>query len=240
MDNNILNLQKSKDYNHKKLRALFHECSQFIGNQHCMYIEAIIGFNSIHDHVKNHQAHMKELLGGCEVTEEDFMNQCGMTYKEICGRDITPMSMSPLPTQGELVERNKPGGLNEITLGQQTIVAIFSYWEKHLRFELAKGLGFINEDAKNDKKGQEIVSKKVKDDFWADLMYLRRAIVHHGGRASDQCIKKCEIFTHLKKDEIIFLPYEILRKIFLQLAIYRNKIHELSFSPNTIRINPLK
>ena len=201
-----------------------------------MYIESIIGYSWIHRHVVNHQNSIKELLGECEVTEQEFQNECSITYKSICGVDITPALLSPVMKQGDVLSRNSPGGQNEIVIGQQCIVSVYSYWEEYLRLEIAKAKGLVAEEASLTNQVKEILAEHLSFDIWGDIRHLRNSIVHNNGMATKECGKETKIFKWFKEGESISLPYNIMRRIFLEIAIFRNQIHSWSLPRHYISI----
>ena len=201
-----------------------------------MYIESIIGYAWIHRHVVKHQNSIKELLGDCEVTEQEFQNECSITYKSICGVDITPAQLSPVMKQGDILSRNSPGGQNEIAIGQQCIVSVFSYWDEYLRLEIAKAKGIVAEEATLTKQLKEVLAERLSFDLWGDIRYLRISIVHNKGIATKECGEETKIFKWFNEGEPISLPYNIMRRIFLEVAKFRNQIHSWSLPKHYISI----
>ena len=224
-------------HNYPWLNELFHEFASFIGGLQTMYIESIIGYSLIHRHVVNHQNSIKELLGECEVSEQEFQNECSITYKSICGVDINPALLSPVMKQGDILSRNSPGGQNEITIGQQCIVSAYSYWEDYLRLEIAKAKGMVAEKGSLTKQVKEVLANHLSFDLWGDIRYLRNSIVHNKGIATKKCGEETKIFKWFNEGESINLSYNIMRKIFLEIAKFRNQIHSWSLPKHYISIH---
>ena len=223
-------------HNYPRLNELFHEFASFIGGLYTMYIESIIGYSLIHIHVIKHQNSIKELLGECEVIEQEFQNECSITYKSICGVDINPALPSPVMKQGDILSRNSPGGQNEITIGQQCIVSVCSYWEEYLRLEIAKAKGLVAEEASLTKQVKNVLKNHLSFDLWGDIRLLRNSIVHNKGIATKKCGEKTKIFKWFNEGESINLPYKIMLRIFLEIDKFGNQIHSWSLPKHYISI----
>jgi len=97
-----------------------------------------------------------------------------------------------MATQGEVKNRNKPGGSNFIFLGQICVIGFFDYWNEYLRKEYAIAKELLDSNEKDEKKIKKILAKTVSDDFWGDMGYLRNSIIHNRGFASSK-IKRCKL-----------------------------------------------
>lgn len=203
--------------NYRRLHKLFEELTEKIIDQHTLYLDSIVGYESIHKTIIHKQNLVKEFLDGHEYGEEEFQDTCATTYKSLFGRDYTVMSLSPVMKQGDVKKRTKENGRNYLLLGSQCVVAMYAYWEGYLRKEIANAM---------NKKPEEI-----KNDVWGDIRFLRNAIVHNNGVATSD-MKGCKILKWFKTGEKIELDYEKMRAIFMLLAAYRNHLHELSFPPS--------
>jgi len=206
--------------NRRRLLELYEEFGAKLTELHTWYLDSIIGYAALYERLRTHQEKLKTFLGDHEFAAEDFQNTLGITYKDVSSFDFQPASTSPVMKQGELLHRVKKDGQNTILLGQQCIVAAYSYWEKYLRKEI-----------------EEALNRKVKCDFWGDMRHLRNSIVHDNGIASPH-VSKCKIITWFKPLDVIALDHEKMHSIFMHMAKFRNEIHACSLPPqNAIHVS---
>jgi hypothetical protein len=217
--------------NHNRFLDLFWEFNDFIVSLHTLYLDSIIGYKALNNVVSKQQTQLTQLLGECEVTDEEFQDQCLISYEELCGDDHRVVSMSPLMKQGEIKNRTKLNGNNWVLIGRQCVVSAYTYWEEYLRREVAYALGVLNSEERKDKKEiDKILNTHVVDDFWGDIRHFRNSIVHKNGIANSD-MAKCKILKWFAPDEPLNLDHAKMRVIFLGMGRYRNTLHSLSFPP---------
>lgn len=213
--------------NHRRLLELFWDFSRFIESLHTLYLDSVAGYSILHERLLNKQQSMKDILGEHEYATEEFQDTYSIQYKNICDKDFTPVSTSPVIKQGDLKERTKHNGENSLFLGSQCVVSAYTYWEEYLRIEIGKAMGVLKQDAENTEGTRNILNTHVANDFWGDMKYLRHSIVHKNGMAVSG-ISRCKIIKWFSPGEKIELDYEKMRSIFLALGKYRNEIHSMS------------
>lgn len=223
-------------WNYNRLKELFHEMEVYLGNLHTMYIESVIGYAWIYKFVQKEQDNIRGLLGPSEVTEEEFQNERLISYESICGDDITPMSFAGSMKQGNLKDRNRSGGKNELEIGKQCVVSLYAFWEDYLRLELAKAKGLVQQGKTKDKEVERILSNHMSFDFWGDIGLLRNSILHHNSISTNTCGSKTKILKWFPAGSEIALTYKHMRTVFMEAAKFRNLIFKWSFPEHYIQI----
>jgi hypothetical protein len=213
------------EFDYLRLHKLFEEFTEKIEEQHVLYLDSITGFKALHELLLHKQEEAKRFMDGHEYGEPEFQDTCAISYKELCGKDYVPMSLSPLMKQGDVKKRTMENGRNYWLTGAQCVVSIYSYWEDYLRKELASAL--------------RVSAKEVTHDIWGDLRHFRNAIVHNNGIATSE-MDKCKVLQWYPSGEPIRLDYEKVRVIFYFLAAYRNHIHQKSLPPSKGILIPKK
>lgn len=221
--------------NYKRLLKLFWEFADYVASLHTLYLDSIAGYSILHDRLLNHQQNINKILGDHEYATEQFQDTCSMKYKELCNKDFSPVSMSPLMKQGDIKKRTKEDGHNYLLLGNQCLVAAYSYWEEYLRIEIGKAVGILEDKAVDSKARRKILNKYIISDLWGDIKYLRHSIIHNNGIANSD-IGKCKIFKWFKPGDPIALDYEKMRVIFLKLGAFRNELHNMSLPKKIIKL----
>ncbi len=216
--------------NYQRLLELFWEFARYLESLHTLYLDSIAGYSILHERLLSHQQQMKQLLGNHEYANEQLQDNCSMLYKDLCDKDLTPMSIWPVMKQGDIKERTKEDGKNFMLLGAQCVVSAYSYWEEYLRIEIGKANGVLEQDAKNCEETRNILNKHVVSDFWGDMRLLRNSIIHRNGIANSD-ITKCNIFKWFKPGDFIELDYQKMRVIFLSMCDYRNELHNMPLPP---------
>lgn len=216
--------------NYRRFRDLFHEFAAKLEEQHTYYLDSLVGFSVLHERMVAKQLDVMKFLGEHELASEEFLDTCSTIYKELGGKDLVPMSLSPVMKQGQVKARNKENGENSLILGANCLVALYSYWEEYLRVEIgiAKGV-FKTGDAKNAER-QKLLNQHVANDIWGDLRHIRNSIIHNNGVAYSK-ITKCKIIKCFKPGDKVELDFEKMRAIFLLLAEFRNELSSLSRPP---------
>lgn len=216
--------------NYKRLSELFWEFAGYLESLHTLYLDSITGYSILHKRLLSHQQDIKDLLGNHEYADGDFQDTCSILYRDLCDKDLTPMSLWPVMKQGDIKDRTKEDGKNYLLLGAQCVVSAYSYWEEYLRIEIGKAIGVIDQNANNDDKTRNILNKHVVNDLWGDIRLLRNSIIHNNSVANSD-ITKCNILTWFQPGDPIELDYQKMREIFLKMCVFRNELHEMSLKP---------
>lgn len=221
--------------NHPRFLELFWEFAEYIESLHTLYLDSLVGYSILHERLEGHQDSIRNLLGDHECATEEFQDTCSIIYKNLSNRDYTPISMSPVMKQGDMKRRVTDDGQNTLLLGRQCVVSAYAYWEEYLRIEVGKAMGVLSLTAEPNDETRKILNIHVVSDFWGDMGYLRNSIVHANGIASEK-IKKCKVMKWFNPGDAIDLPHDKMRRIFLLMGQYRNKLHEYSLPKQTFRI----
>ncbi len=216
---------------HRRFLELFWEFARFIESMHTLYLDSVAGYSILHERLLDRQQIMKDILGEHEYATEEFQDTCTIQYKNICEKDFTPVSTSPVMKQGDLKERTKHNGENVLFLGKQCVVSAYAYWEEYLRIEIGKAMGVLEQGSQNSEETRKILNANVANDFWGDMKHLRHSIVHKNGIATSD-MSRCKIIKWFDPGDTIELDYEKMRTIFLALGKYRNEIHSMSLPKN--------
>jgi hypothetical protein len=207
--------------NQRRLLELFWEFEAKLTELHTWYLDSLVGYATLHDHLIAQREKLKSILGEGEFSTDEFQNTLGIAYRDISKFKFTPQSMSPVMKQGELIHRVTKNGHNSILLGRYCIVAAYSYWEKYFRVELGNALN---------------LQRALKIDLWGDIRLIRISIVHGNGIAKTN-ITECKLLTWFKPGEAINLDYAKMECVFTHMANFRNEIHALSLpSSPTIQL----
>ena len=221
--------------NHPRLLELFWEFSRHLESLSTLYFDSAVGYSILHERLQEYQAATRKLLYESEYGTEEFQDTCSMLYEHISNCNYTPISMSPVMKQGEMKRRLRRDGSNTLLLGQQCIVSTYAYWEEYLRIEIGKAIGVLPADAIQSEDTRKVLNQHVVSDLWGDLRHIRNGIVHANGVATSE-IEKCKLIKWFKKGDTIELTFDRMRDLFLALAHYRNKIHDMSLPKRTFRI----
>ena len=216
--------------NYLKFRELFHEYAAKLEEQHTYYLDSVLGFSVLHERMMSKQLDVMKFLGEQELANEEFLDTCSTLYKELGGKDLTPMALSPVMKQGQVKSRNKENGSNTLILGANCVVSLFSYWEEYLRIQIGIAKGVLDADAVNNADTRNILNQHVTYDIWGDLRHLRNSIVHNNGIAYSK-MTGCKIVRCFSPGDRVELDFEKMRAIFLLLADFRNELSSLSLPP---------
>jgi predicted RNase H-like HicB family nuclease len=214
----------------RRLLNLFWEFEKKITEIHAFYLDSIVGYEVLEQRVQSKREDIRKFLGEHELSSDEAQDQCGFLYKEISKHDFAPASMSPVMKQGDLLSRISENGSNTYLLGNQCVVMAYAFWDEYMRFEVAKALQLIPAESKRDKETQRVLAQCLTSDFWGDMRYLRRSIVHGNGIASSD-VAKCKVLKWFKPGERILLDYKKMHRIFMMMAEHRNQVHTFSLPP---------
>ena len=216
--------------NYRRLRELFYEFAAKLEEQHTYYLDSIIGFSVLHDRMMAKQLGIMNFLGEHEYASEEFLDTCTTLYKELSGKDLVPMTLSPVMQQGQVKARNRENGENTFILGANCVVALYSYWEEYLRVEIGIAKGVLGIGARNNDRTRQVLNQHVTYDIWGDIRHLRNSIVHNNGLAYSK-ITGCNVINCFKPGDKVELDLKKMRAIFLLLADFRNELSSLSIPP---------
>lgn len=213
-----------------RFRDLFHEFARRLEEQHTFYLDSVVGFSVLHERILAKQDEVKRFLGDHELANDEFLDTCSTMYRQLCGKDFSPVSLSPVMKQGDIKERNKEDGRNYFLLGANCVVSLYSYWEEYLRVEVGIAMGVLPKGSTNTEETRVVLNQHVVSDIWGDIRLLRNSIVHKDSIASSE-ITRCKIIKCFLPGQHIELDFKKMRAIFMLLAIYRNELDKLSRPP---------
>jgi hypothetical protein len=177
---------------------------------------------------------MKSVLGGSELSSDEFQDTCFIGYEQLCGEELNVVSLSPSMRQGEVKNRTARNGTNYVLIGRLCIVQAYTYWDTYLRKEIAIALGVLNPQLHTkEEEIEEILRQYVSIDFWGDMRIMRHAILHKGTATSDFDKMKC--LTWFKPNDPIDIDFEKVQSIFATMGDFRNALHLLSLPPHDAR-----
>ena len=199
------------------------EFGEFVASLHTLYLDAVVGFDVVHQRVLEYQQQIKCSLRECEEASAEFQDTCLIDYKQLCGEDYYVESVSPLMKQGEVKQRTERNGTNYIRMGHLCVVYAYAYWEDYLRKEIAIACGLSG-------------SKKdlIKHDFWADMRIMRSAILHHNGVATPD-FGRMKVLRWFQPGDKINLDFDKVKEMFAQMGDFRNCLHALGLPPHDTR-----
>lgn len=222
-----------------RLHDLFNEFAEKLEELNALYSDSLAGYELIHSEIESHQADIRRLMGDHEYASQDHQDKCLIDYPDFAGREHFLFSMSPMMKQGDLRRRVEKQGENSFSLANMILVSVYTYWDEHLRIEIAKAMRLISESAKNDDATKYVLRKHLSFDVWGDIRHLRQSIVHHKGIAYGD-IDKCKVLKWFSPGDIVRLDHARMFKIFSLMASFRNHLHALSLPPpKPLRIPPI-
>jgi hypothetical protein len=151
----------------EKAINVINECVGTLDAIHGLYLDATYGMGTLAKQASDRQATLvaEALTSGSTLSLEDL----NPLIAYLSGPSEARTVIHHVPTN-QYVTRNVPGGINWHLLAQYCLVALFQFWEKRYRPEIAEALGM----ALND----------VRIDSFGELRHFRRGIVHNKGRAT--------------------------------------------------------
>lgn len=213
-----------------RFRDLFHEFARKLEEQHTFYLDSVVGYLVLYERMVAKQDEVKSFLDDHELANDEFLDTCSTMYRQLCGKDLSPIALSPVMKQGDVKERNKEDGLNYFLLGANCIVSLYSYWEEYLRVEVGIAMGVLPKGSTNTEETRLILNKHVVNDIWGDIRLLRNSIVHNDSIASHE-MSRCKIIHFFPSGQPIELDFKKMHEIFILLAMYRNELDKLSRPP---------
>lgn len=207
---------------HRRIGELAQEFTVFWNRLQALYLDSVVGFHHITDHLQAEQARARSLVSGSELDSEGFQDTRLFSYDGILPEEFCTSGIHRA-TQGAVKKRNSPNGANYVAIGQLCVIAFYDYWDDYLRPEYVKAKGLYDPD-----QHDESLRKYASHDLWGDLRQLRSSIVHHQGIATDD-VKKCRIIKCFKPGDEIAITPEIMRAILLALLQFRNELHKEQF-----------
>lgn len=219
--------EPSTDY--RRMAELFNEFDALWNRLQAFYLDSVAGFHFITEYVHNKQTHARRLVHGSDLDSEEFQDTRMFSYDGIFKDEFCTSGIHRF-TQGQMKARNAHDGENLKTLGQICLVSFYDFWQDYLREEYVKAKGLFDPDRRN-----ESLRVHASRDIWGDLYYLRTAIVHHRGIATD-AVSKCKLIKWFKPGDEIAISPEQMRDIFLRLLGYKNELFSEQFPPSTITL----
>lgn len=206
--------------NYLRLRELAYEFTQHWSWLQAFYLDAVVGFDLVRDHVVAEQEQARSFVQGTDLDLEEFQDTRMFTYARIFPEEFCTSGIHRA-TQGEVKARNRVDGENFTTLGQLCIVSFCALWNDYLRREYVVAKGQLDPKEKDQKVVQERLRLHASHDLWGDLNYLRNSIVHKQGIATSE-VERCKLIKWFNPGDLVTITPERMRAIFLALLTYRN------------------
>lgn len=188
---------------YEELRAITDGYLRVLHQINGYYIDSLQGFKAYLDSFTASQVASSKKY----KTPIHQIDKASLTYAT--GDPIDPNAIITHEcTQGELKERLKPGGLNEILVGQFCTVMIYEHWEK-IRGDLAITL---------QEQRQSITSE-----IFGDIRHIRHDIVHNAGIATKEHSEKAVILNWFKNGMHITINNQIMNIIMDEIFKYFNR-----------------
>ena len=230
------------EVNYRRLAELAEEFTTLWTHLQALYLDAIVGFAFIRNHVQASQAQARGYVAGTELDSEAFQDTRMFTYSRIfkdaawtAGIHEFTQAAGIHPTQGEVKARNQPNGDNFVTLGQLCIIRFYDFWNDYLRQEYVLAKGLLNQDKLDSERVREQLRIHASHDLWGDLYYFRTSIVHKQGIANAD-VAKCKRLKWFKPGDPLTVTPLHMRAIFLELLTYRNELFREQFPRQTFTI----
>ena len=220
--------------NYRRFRQLSDTFGLFIQNLHGFYFDSLKGYQLISKYLNETQDTVADSIRGFPEAEVGFQDTCSLPHSHIA-KPSSELSWLYVPTQGDLKTRNDQGGENEWRLGNYCVVIAYSYWECHLRREIALALEVLDPDESDRKKVEKILNTHVSSVFWGNLGYFRNSILHANGKASSKS-SASRLFHWFKPGEEVRIDETKMRTIFLAMVDYRNALESRSRTSIAIQI----
>jgi hypothetical protein len=215
-----------RSINYRRLGELSDEFTALWERLQAFYLDSVAGFYFLTEHLRDEQAKARSFVQESGLDSEEFQNTRMFSYDDIFPDEFCTSGIHRA-TQGEVKVRNAKNGAKFKTLGQLCLVSFYDFWDDYLRFEYVKAKGLY--DSKNHDR---CLREHASRDLWGDLYYLRTAIVHHRGIATD-AVAKCKLIKWFKPGDQIAISPDGMRAIFLALLTFRNELHREQFEPTT-------
>ena len=220
--------------NYPRLHQLSDELTQFLTLIHALYLDAVAGFAFIHSRVLADQEEVRRLVKGSELDSEAFQDSRMFSYTQIFAEDFCASDFHQA-TQGEVKTRNSPGGSNYTTLGQLCLVALYDYWNDHLRREYVVAKGRLDANEQAPELIQQQLREHASHDLWGDLGTLRNAIVHNHGIATSK-VARCKLICWFQRGDLIDISPSRMNAILLGVSLFRNQLFDEGFPKHSIEI----
>src|SRR2546428_3035137 len=221
---------------YRRLHQLSDELTQFLDRIHALYLDAVAGFAFVHSRVLADQGKVRNLVKGSELDSEEFQDSRMFSYTQIFAEGFCA-SDSHRATQGEVKARNSPGGTNYKTLGQLCVVALYDYWNDHLRREYVVAKGQLDSNERDTELIKERLRKYASYDLWGDLGKLRNAIVHNQGIADSE-VARCKLIRWFQPSDSIDISPARMKAILFAVLKFRNQLFKEGFPKHYIEIPP--
>lgn len=214
---------------YRRLAELSEEFTSLWDRLQAFYLDSVVGFHYVLERVATNQQQARMFVRGSELDSEAFQDTRMFNYDGIFPDGFCTSGIHRA-SQGEVKNRNTQGGKNVNTLGQVCLTSFYDFWNDYLRIEYVKAKGLYDP---NDR--DRCLREHASHDLWGDLYYLRTAIVHHQGIATND-VKKCKLLKWFLPGDEIALSSDNMRTILLGLLLYRNELYKEQFPPTTLLI----
>jgi hypothetical protein len=220
-------LKIDPDTDYRRLAELSGEFTELWERLHAFYLDSVIGFSFVRSYVESEQAEARAHVRGTECDSEEFQDTRMFLYDNLIAQNFC-IAHAHRSTQAEAKGRNVPTGHNFTTLGQLCVSAFYDFWNDYLRREYVIAKGKLDPSNSTGDVAKSAMREHASFDIWGDLYYLRTAIVHNQGTATEQ-VEKSAILKWFKRGEPIVLSPEHMRIVFLKLLEFRNALHAEQF-----------
>ena len=171
------------------------------------YLDALAGLDQIREDLINRQkAKITELrITQPDKASEEFMDQQALDHRFQADQH-GPEELLHRSTRGDFKRRTAPGGLDARLLSQMLVALLYGAWEDRYRKRVALSLGYPGKNA-------------LRSDLFWDINKLRQAILHNGGRATED-VEQAKIIRWFRRGDEIFISRERAQQLLDEIDHY--------------------
>jgi hypothetical protein len=115
------------------------------------------------------------------------------------------------------------------------LVALYDYWNDHLRREYVIAKGELDPNESDPKIVLEQLRTHASHDLWGDLRHFRNSIVHAQGIAISE-VRQCKLIRWFQPGDAIAITPQHMRAVLLAILKFRNDLFVEQFPKHYIRV----
>lgn len=184
------------------------EFEKIVDNLYGVYLDSTEGFRLVKQQTIDFQNGAISIFKKINpsVANIEYLDSLPFEYGEGHPEDL-PLSLH-VCTQGERKQRNSKDDDNFLFIGNMCLVSIYQYWEDKYRTDIGNLM--------------KCKTKTLPSDIMGDICKLRNSIIHHRGIAKKE-VENCKILKWFKEGDEIFIDYEKMKKIILEIKSQINQ-----------------
>ncbi len=219
------------EIDYQRLLALANELQSRWRELQAFYLDAAAGFLLVGRAANDEREFILGLTSSNGLDPLDFVDDVQWGYETIFSEPFCTSGIHQA-TLADVRRRNAPQGENFRELGNQLVVALYTFWSEYFRREYVVAKRGLAPTENDPDVVREALRLHASFDLWGDISYIRNDIVHCHAVSTRRNAARCKLIKWFPEGAQIILGPAQVRTLLLGVLRFHNDVYAESLPPS--------